>query len=108
MIVTSKVPRNKLLGIFFFGSLISAAMKVTLFQASLEKRELIIVAPIAPSRAKPASLVTVTLPSTFKTVLEASHIFSKLFDNTSVFNPTYNPKMIKAKSAMSLAKVKIN
>jgi hypothetical protein len=35
------VPKNKLFGIFFLGSLISAAIKVTLFQASEEKSELI-------------------------------------------------------------------
>jgi hypothetical protein len=45
--VTIKVPRNKLRGIFFFGSLISPAIKVTLFHASLENKEFMIVAPAA-------------------------------------------------------------
>src|SRR6478672_588986 len=106
--VTIRVPRNKLLGMFFFGSLISPAIKVTLFQASLENNELMIVAPIAPNKATPASLVTVMVPSGFKTVLEASHMWAKLFDNTSVWNPTYNPSMIIENKAISLAEVKIS
>jgi hypothetical protein len=45
--VTIKVPRNKLWYILF-GSLISPAIKVTLFHASLENKEFMIVAPAAP------------------------------------------------------------
>jgi hypothetical protein len=42
--VDNQSTRNKLRGIFFFGSLISPAIKVTLFHASLENKEFMIVA----------------------------------------------------------------
>ena len=47
------VPKNKLLGMFFFGSFISPAINVTLFHASDENNELMIVAPNAPINANP-------------------------------------------------------
>ena len=107
--VTIKVPRNKLRGIFFLGSLISPAMNVTLFHASLEKSELIIVAPIAPINANPVRLtISHCLVSELKNVLEASHICVKLSMITCPLKPIANPNMIKAKSANNLAEVKMS
>ena len=51
--VTIEVPINKLKGIFFLGFLISPAINVTLFQASLEKMEPIIAVPKASISAIP-------------------------------------------------------
>ena len=51
--VTIPVPSNKLRGIFFCGSLISPAIKVTLFHASLLNREPIMAVPKTNNNAKP-------------------------------------------------------
>ena len=89
--------------------MISPAIKVTLFHASLENKELIIVAPIAPAKAIPVSFVTVVVfVVSSKTVLLASHVLLKLFEKVSVWKPIYNPKAIKAKSAINLAEVNTN
>ena len=53
MIVTISVPKKRLSPIFFLGFFISPAIKVTLFQASLEKIEPTMAAAIAPSTATP-------------------------------------------------------
>ena len=101
------VPKNKLFGIFFLGSFISPAIKVTLFQASEEKSELIIVAPNAPIKAKPDRGITSHSPLGNFTVLYASHMCSKFCEKTSVFKPIANPKIINAKRANNFAEVKI-
>ena len=74
MIVTINVPKNKLRGIFFCGFFISPAMNVTLFHASEEKRELMIVAPNAPSSAKPVKATVVIELSLLTIVCFADHM----------------------------------
>ena len=60
------------LGCFFLGFLISLAMNVTLFHASDENNELMIVAPSAPIKAKPVYCVMCIFPESFTTVFVAS------------------------------------
>jgi hypothetical protein len=60
MMVTIKVPRNKLSPIFLFGFFISPAMNVTLFHASLLKIEPTIAAAIPLSNILP--LIGIQLP----------------------------------------------
>src|SRR5574343_236742 len=93
---------------FFLGSLISAAIKVTLFHASLEKRELIIVAPIAPTKANPDNSVNEIVLSSLITVLKATQGFSKFSLKTLDSKPIYSPIIIKANRANNFAAVKNN
>src|SRR5687767_1417239 len=60
---TIKVPRNKLNPIFLFGFLISPAIKVTLFHASLLNTEPTMDAAIAPRAATPTTAEIFTCPS---------------------------------------------
>ena len=103
MTVTISVPKNKLRGILRLGSLISAAIKVTLFHASDENNEPIIDTPNAISNAIPP--MAFTPPSLV--VLEASQAFSKFWDNIPLLKPYPSPTTIRPNNATNLAMVKV-
>ena len=72
-----EVPINKLNGIFFFGFLISPAIKVTLFHASLENIDPIMAVPRARIKAIPVmgEIDSVQFPPTpFDHVCDVSHM----------------------------------
>lgn len=103
------VPKNKLLGRFFSGFLISPAIKVTLFQASLENKELIIVVEIAIIKPQVVKSVTVISPvSALKTVLLAVQVVEKFSSKYPDLTLRIIPKIIKMNRANNLELVKIN
>jgi hypothetical protein len=87
------VPRNKLRGIFFLGSLISPAIKVTLFHASLERR----INNGCASLKSPFQFSNRYRSIGLTTVLLASHMLVKFSERIFVLKPRIILKLLRQK-----------
>ena len=103
MTLTINVPKNKLNPTFRFGFLISPAMKVTPFQASLENIEPTQAAETAAIKAIPPTETQEPVSFISDFVAQAS---AQLAFQISALAPKANPKMISPKSDKILMMVK--
>ena len=104
MTVTINVPKKRLNPILRFGFLISPAIKVTLFHASLLNIEPTIEAAIAPKMATP-KIGAVLLSDA---IVFISHALAQLASQILAFDANRKPNPIKPNKDASLVIVKVD